>query len=86
MSHESTPAQVQPRTPSHPIVLPTSCSTSTSIIFTTHEGNGIDDAILDRCAKNFSANYGVWGHGIHFTVGRVGWVTQLVVSLRTPIS
>ena len=46
--------------PSHPIVLPSSPS-SASLLYFTYDGKEIDDALLNRCARLFGENYGIWG-------------------------
>ncbi|THH04297.1 hypothetical protein EW146_g10212 [Bondarzewia mesenterica] len=67
MSNTSTVASTQPVTP-RPIVLPNS-PTSSSLIYIAHDGNEINDALLDRCAKLFSNNYGIWGQSPTATQG-----------------
>ncbi|THH15290.1 hypothetical protein EW146_g5154 [Bondarzewia mesenterica] len=67
MSNNSTVASTQPVTP-RPIVLPNS-PTSSSLIYIAHDGKEIDDALLDRCAKLFSNNYGIWGQSPTATQG-----------------
>ena len=68
MSSDSTAATQPVTPPSHPIILPSS-PTSTSLIFNAHDGNDINDALLERCAKLFSENYGIWGKNPSATKG-----------------
>jgi hypothetical protein len=45
-----------------PILLVPSSPDSTFLIYHALDGRRIDDDLLDRCAKLFSRNYGIWGH------------------------
>jgi hypothetical protein len=61
MTNVSTAAPTQPVTPpSHPIVLP-SLPSSASLLYFVYDGKEIDDTLLDRCARLFGENYGIWG-------------------------
>jgi len=40
---------------------PSTSSSLTAFFFKAIDGNGIEDRLLDDCAKLFSAHYGVWG-------------------------
>ncbi|KAF8066497.1 hypothetical protein FPV67DRAFT_1495049 [Lyophyllum atratum] len=64
MPQESTPAEAAPPTPSSRTIAPPNVPispTASELLYRTYEGHEIDDAMLDRCAKLFSENYGIWG-------------------------
>ena len=41
--------------------LSVSSTTTSRFVYKSYYGSEIDDSLMERCAKLFSNNYGIWG-------------------------